>query len=188
MCARFVVAAFSVAFALPVLGQENYRVDPLHTAATFSVSHLGLSLQRGSFGKTTGMVMLDRSARNGSIDVAIDAASVTSGSTSRETMLKGEDYFNVAQFPTIAFKANNLKFDGENLVGCEGELTMRGVTRPVTLSVADFKCAIHPATKKPACGAEITARVKRSEFGMTKNQASTADDVIIAVAIEAIQQ
>lgn len=188
MRVRFVVAAFSVAFACPAFGDETYRVDPLHTTTTFSVSHLGLSQQRGSFGRTTGLVMLDRAAKKGSIDVLIDAASVTSGSPSREAMLKGEDYFNVAQFPTIAFKANNLKFDGENLVGCEGELTMRGVTRPVTLSVADFKCAIHPATKKPACGAEITARVKRSEFGMTKNQASTADDVIIAVAIEAIQQ
>src|SRR5512132_2531824 len=109
---RFVVAGL-VAFAAAAFSQENYRVDPLHTAATFSVSHLGLSLQRGSFGKTTGMVMLDRNARNGSIDVAIDAASVTSGSTSRETMLKGEDYFNVTQFPSITFKSTKLKFDGD---------------------------------------------------------------------------
>ena len=188
MRVRFTVTAFLVAFAAPAFSQENYRVDPLHTAATFSVSHLGLSLQRGSFGKTTGMVMLDRSARNGSIDVAIDAASVTSGSASRETMLKGEDYFNVAQFPSITFKSTKLKFDGDRVVGADGELTIRGVTKPVTLTVADFKCAVHPATKKPACGAEVTANVKRSEFGMTKNQASTADDVNIAIAIEAIQQ
>jgi polyisoprenoid-binding protein YceI len=188
MHVRFVVAAFSVAFAYPAFSQETYRVDPLHTATTFSVTHLGLSQQRGSFGKTTGMVTLDRAAKTGSIDVTIDAASVTSGSSSREQMLKGEDYFNVAQFPTIVFKATKLKFDGDSLVGCEGELTMRGVTRPVRLSVADFKCAIHPATRKPVCGAEVTAQVKRSEFGMTKNQASTSDDVIIAIAIEAIQQ
>ena len=188
MRVRFAVAAFLVAFAAPAFSQENYRVDPLHTAATFSVSHLGLSLQRGSFGKTTGMVMLDRSARNGSIDVAIDAASVTSGSTSRETMLKGEEYFNVGQFPLITFRSTSLKFDGDRVVGADGELTIRGVTKPVTLTVADFKCAIHPATKKPACGAEVTASVKRSDFGMTKNQASTGDDVTIAIAIEAIQQ
>ena len=97
---RFVVAAL-VVFAAPAFSQENYRVDPLHTTATFSVSHLGLSLQRGSFGRTTGTVMLDRTAKKGAIEVAIDAASVTSGSLSRETMLKGEDYFNVAQFPLI---------------------------------------------------------------------------------------
>ncbi len=121
MRVRFVVAAFSVAFACPAFGEETYRVDPLHTTTTFSVSHLGLSQQRGSFARTTGLVTLDRAAKKGSIDVLIDAASVTSGSPSREAMLKGEDYFNVAQFPTIAFKANNLKFDGENLVGCEGE-------------------------------------------------------------------
>ncbi len=188
MLVRFVVAAFVVAFAASASGQENYRVDPLHTTATFSVSHLGLSLQRGSLGKTTGTVMLDRTAKKGSIDVTIDAASVTSGSPSREAMLRGEDYFNVAQFPIITFRSSNLKFDGDSVVGAEGELSMRGVTKPVTLSVADFKCAIHPATKKPACGAEVTASVKRSEFGMTKNQASTGDDVNIAVAVEAIQQ
>jgi polyisoprenoid-binding protein YceI len=185
---RFVAGVLGVAFASVAFSQENYRVDPLHTATTFSVTHLGLSLQRGSFGRTTGTVLLDRAAKTGSIDVTIDAASVTSGSASREAMLKGEDYFNVAQFPVITFKASQLKFDGDSLVGCDGELTMRGVTRPVTLSVANFKCAIHPATKKPACGAEVTTRVKRSDFGMTKNTASTGDEVVIAVAIEAIQQ
>ena len=188
MCARFVVAALSVAFALPAFSQESYRVDPLHTATTFSVSHLGLSQQRGSFGRTTGMVMLDRAAGKGTIDVSIDATLVTSGSASREELLRGEDYFNVARFPTITFKSASLKFDGDRVVSADGELTIRGVTKPVTLSVADFKCAIHPSTKKPVCGAEVTARVKRSEFGMTKNQASTADDVTIAVALEAIQQ
>jgi len=188
MWARFAVATFLVVFAGRAFSQENYRVDPLHTATTFSVSHLGLSLQRGSFGRTTGMVMLDRTSRKGSIDVAIDAASVTSGSPSREELLRGEDYFNVAQFPIITFKSTSLKFDVDRVVGADGELTIRGVTKPVTLTVADFKCAVHPATKKPACGAEVTASVKRSEFGMTKNQASTADDVNIAIAIEAIQQ
>src|SRR5437870_10129534 len=99
MWGRFAVAALLAVFAGAAFSQESFRVDPLHTAATFSVSHLGLSLQRGSFGKTTGTVMLDRAAKTGSIDLAIDAASVTSGSSSRELMLKGEDYFNVAQFP-----------------------------------------------------------------------------------------
>jgi polyisoprenoid-binding protein YceI len=188
MRASLVVALFSMTFAVPGFAQEIYKVDPLHTTTTFSVSHLGLSMQRGSFGKTTGTVMLDRAAKKGSIDVAIDAASVTSGSPSRETLLRGEDYFNAAQFPTISFKSGNLKFVGDTLVGAEGELTIRGVTKPVTLSVADFRCAIHPATKRPACGAEVTASVKRSEYGMTKNQPSTGDEVTIAIAIEAIQQ
>jgi polyisoprenoid-binding protein YceI len=188
MHVHVMVAVLAAAVAGQAFGQETYRVDPLHTTSTFSVVHLGLSMQRGSFGKTTGTVVLDRAAHTGSIDVAIDVASVTSGSPPRETMLKGEDYFNAAQFPLITFKSTNLKFDGDNVVGAEGELTMRGVTKPVTLSVADFKCAIHPATKKPACGAEVTTSVKRSEFGMAKNLASTADEVHIAVAIEALQQ
>jgi polyisoprenoid-binding protein YceI len=188
MHARIVAAAFAVAVCAPAFAQETYVVDPLHTVTTFSVSHLGLSVQRGSFGKTTGTVVLDRAGKKGSIDVAIDATTVTSGSEPREKMLKGEDYFNAAQFPTISFKSTNLKFDGDRVVAADGELTMRGVTKPVMLSVADFNCATHPMTKKPACGAEVIATVKRSDFGMTKNQASTADDVKIAVAIEALQQ
>ena len=189
MNARLIVAAAVVAVAGPALGEEeNYRIDPLHTATTFSVTHLGLSQQRGSFGKTTGTVVLDRAAKKGSIDVAVDASTITSGSPPRENLLKGEDYFNIAQYPMITFKSTNLKFNGDDVVGAEGELMMRGVTRPVTLAVSDFKCAIHPSTKKPVCGAEISASVKRTEFGMTKNLASTADEVRIAVAVEAIQQ
>jgi len=188
MSVRMVVAAFVVTVCTSAFGQENYIVDPLHTTTTFSVSHLGLSVQRGSFGRTTGTVVLDRAGKKGSIDVAIDASTVTSGSEPREKMLKGEDYFDTARFPSITFKSANLKFDGDRVVAADGELTMRGVTKPVMLSVADFKCATHPMTKKPACGAEVTATVKRSDFGMTKNQASTADDVKIAVAIEALQQ
>ena len=188
MRVRMVVTAFALAVCAPAFGEETYIVDPLHTATTFSVSHLGLSVQRGSFGRTTGTVMLDRAAKKGSIDVAIDANTVTSGSQPRENMLKGEDYFDAARFPTITFKSTNLKFDGDRVVGADGELTMRGVTKPVALSVTDFKCVVHPMTKKPACGAEVTATVKRSEFGMAKNLASTADEVKIAVAIEALQQ
>ena len=155
MWARFTIAALLAVFAGPAFSQDNYRVDPLHTAATFSVNHLGLSLQRGSFGRTTGMVTLDRTAGKGSIDVAIDAASVTSGSPSRETMLKGEEYFNVAQFPTISFKSTSLKFDGDRVVGADGDLTIRGVTKPVRLTVAEncAKASCHrapPSASPPA--------------------------------------
>ena len=188
MRVRLVIAAFVCALAAPAFGEESYRIDPLHTTATFSVSHLGISLQRGSFGRTTGMVMLDRAAGKGAIDVSIDASTVTSGSPPRETLLKGEDYFNVAQFPMITFKSTKVKFDGDTVVGADGELTMRGVTKPCALTVAGFKCAIHPSTKTPVCGAEVTATVKRSEFGMTKNAASTGDDVNIVIAVEALRQ
>jgi polyisoprenoid-binding protein YceI len=188
MNVRLVVAVGGCALAASAFGQESYRIDPLHTTTTFSVSHLGVSLQRGSFGKTTGMVMLDRAAGNGVIDVSIDASTVTSGSASRETLLKGEDYFNVSQFPNITFKSTKVRFQGDAVVSAEGDLTMRGVTRPCALSVTGFKCAIHPSTKTPVCGAEVTTMVKRSEFGMMKNMASTGDDVSIAIAIEAIRQ
>ena len=185
---RHAIAVCACALAVHALGEESYRIDPLHTATTFTVSHLGISLQRGSFGRTTGMVMLDPAVGTGAIDVSIDASTVTSGSPPRETLLKGEDYFNVAQFPTITFKSSKVKFNGDSVVGAEGELTMRGVTKPCAVTVSAFKCAIHPSTKSPVCGAEVTATVKRSEFGMTKNAASTGDDVNVVIAVEALRQ
>jgi len=80
---RLIIAAVACALAGPAFGQESYRIDPLHTATTFSVSHLGISMQRGSFGRTTGTVMLDRAAGKGSVDVSIDASTVNSGSRAR---------------------------------------------------------------------------------------------------------
>src|SRR5215471_12347159 len=115
---RLIIAAVSCVLAAPAFGEETYRIDPLHTATTFAVSHLGVSMQRGSFGRTTGTVMLDRAAGKGTIDVSIDASTVNSGSPSRETLLKGEDYFNVAQYPTITFKATKLRFEGNSIVAC----------------------------------------------------------------------
>src|SRR2546427_9787103 len=98
MWARFTVAVLLAVFAGSAFSQDNYRVDPLHTAATFSVSHLGLSLQRGRFGRTNGMVTLERTAGKASIDGTIAAASGPSGTRWRETRLQGAEPCNVGQF------------------------------------------------------------------------------------------
>ena len=99
--------------------------------------------------------------------------------------MRSADYLDVEKFPTITFKSNNLKFDGDVLVGADGDLTVMGVTRPVSLKVALFRCIQHPANKKDMCGADASTVIKRSEFGIKRGAVGIGDDVKISIQIEA---
>ena len=145
---------------------ETYVLEPVHSQPIFEVQHLGFSMQRGAFNKVSGKVMIDRVAHQGSVDVTIDTTSIQSFSDRLDTHLKGEDWFNVAKYPTMGFKASNLVFDGDKLASVDGELTLLGITKPVALKVTNFICGEHPFNKKSMCGAEVTTTIKRSEWGM----------------------
>ena len=106
-----------------------------------------------------------------------------------DTNVKSENFFNVAQYPTMTFKSSNLVFDGDRVVGAEGDLTMIGVTKPVSLKVANFVCGEHPSNKKPMCGAEGTATIKRSEWGMKYGAPkAVSDEVRLILPIEAYRE
>jgi polyisoprenoid-binding protein YceI len=187
-CTAIVAWAFVIA-ASGATAQEIYTIDPVHSQPMFEVQHMGFSLQRGSFAKATGTVLLDRAAKKGSIDVTIDTTSVRTIDPRLDAHVKSEDFFNVAAYPTMTFKSTRLIFDGDQLTGAEGELTMIGVTRPVTLKVANFVCGNHPVNKKPMCGAEATTTIKRSEWGMKYGTPkSVGDEVGITIPIEAYRQ
>lgn len=172
--------------AVPALAEETYLLETDHTIPTFEISHMGgLSMQRGMFSKTTGKVVIDRAAKTGSVEAIIDTTTITTGSPRRDTILRAEDYFDTAKYPTATFKATNLAFDGESLVGAEGELTMRGVTKPVTLKVTNFKCVPAQANRRAMCGGEVSTVVKPSDFGMRKS-GGHADEVKISVPVEAV--
>lgn len=173
--------------ALPAMAQDSYTADPSHTYPHFEVSHLGFSIMHGRFDKTTVKVTLDRAAKKGSIDVSVDTASANTGWAKRDDHLKSEDFFNVAKFPTMSFKSSNLKFDGDRLVGAEGELSLLGVTKPLTLAVSNFRCGPHPMMKKEMCGADATASLKRSDFGMKYGLPAIGDEVSIKIEIEAMK-
>ena len=129
---------------------------------------------------------LDRAAKKGVIEVTIDTTSIRTHDSRVDAIVKGPSYFNVEKYPTMTFKSTRLDFDGDRLVGAEGELTMIGVTRPVTLKVVNFACGENPFSKKPMCGGDATASIKRSEWGMTAGiPNSSSDDVRIVIPIEA---
>ncbi len=190
---RPLAAVLASAFAIPAtvaLADESYTLDPVHSQPRYEIQHLrGLSTQSGLFGKYSGKVTLDRDARKGTIDVTIDTTSIRTHDGRLDSIVKGDDYFNVTKYPTMTFKSSNVVFDGDKVVGAEGELTMIGVTKPVSLKVANFACADNPFNKKAMCGGEATTTIKRSEWGMKAGiPSSSSDDVKIVIPIEAYKE
>jgi polyisoprenoid-binding protein YceI len=174
----------SVAYAAP----ETYVIDSNHSKPSFSYSHFGYSNQTSRFDTATGTITIDRAAKTGSVDVMIDAKSVDTGYPLFNGHIQGEDFFNTEKYPIITFKSNKLKFDGDKLVAVDGNLTVKGITKPVTLTVTSFLCMPHPMAKKDACGANATVVVKRSEFNMAKYVPNVSDEVTLSIPVEAIKQ
>ena len=178
-------AAFSAsAFAAP----ETFNLDPTHTAPRFSYSHFGYSTQESRFDKTSGKIVLDRAAKTGSVDVVIDTTSVNTGVAVFNGHLQGADFFDTKTYPTITFKSSKLNFAGDKLASVDGNLTIKGVTKPVTLTVTSFQCMEHPMLKKEACGANAVTTIKRTEFNNGKYAPYVSDDVTLTIAIEAIKE
>ena len=188
MNARFCIASLALVTALPaVAAEETYVIDPVHSQPQWEATHIGFSSQHGSFGKATGKVVLDRVAKKGAIDVTIDAASIKTYDPRLDLIVKSEKYFNVEKYPTVTFKSNTVAFDGDRPVGADGELTMLGVTRPVRLVVSGLVCGQQTFNKKPMCGAEATATIKRSDWGMTTglNIGNPGDEIKLTIPVEA---
>jgi polyisoprenoid-binding protein YceI len=185
------LALFAALAAVSVAAQAapvTYTIDNSHTYPHFTYNHLGFSNQTHKFDKTSGTVVLDRAAKTGSVDVTIDAASVNTGYALFNEHLQGADFFDTTVYPTLTFKSSKMSFKGDQPVSVAGDLTIKGVTKPVTLKITHFKCQPHPMLKVDACGANATTQVKRSEFNMGKNVPYVSDEVTLTLAIEAVNK
>ncbi|MCE1181805.1 MAG: YceI family protein [Rhodocyclales bacterium] len=178
------VAAAGSAFAAP----ETFVLDGTHSFPRFSYSHFGYSTQLSRFDKTTGTVVFDKAGKTGSVDIVIDTKSVNTGYPTFNEHIQGEDFLDTAKYPTATFKSTKVVFEGDKPVSVEGNLTLKGVTKPVTLTVTSFQAMPHPMMKKDAIGANAFTVVKRSEFNAGKYAPYVGDDVRIDIAIEAIKQ
>lgn len=175
-------AAFGSVYAAPV----TYNVDESHTYPRFSYSHFGLSTQLSSFSKTSGKVVFDAVAKTGSVEIVIDMKSVNTGFADFNAHIQAEDFLDTAKFPTATFKSTKVVFEGDKPKSIEGQLTIKGITRPVTLAVTSFLAMPHPMVKKPALGANAHTTIKRSEFNAGKYAPYVGDEVRIDIALEAI--
>jgi polyisoprenoid-binding protein YceI len=174
----------SFAYAAP----ETYVIEPSHSMPRFEYSHFGYSVQLSRFDSTSGKIIIDRAAKTGSVDVTIKTKSVNTGSKLFNGHIQGEDFFDTAKYPTITFKSNKLTFEGDKVVSVEGDLTVKGVSKPVILTVNSFLCMPHPMVKKDACGATAVTKVKRSDFNMGKYAPYVGDEVTLTIPVEAIKQ
>jgi polyisoprenoid-binding protein YceI len=172
------------AMAAPV----TYNVDGSHTFPRFSYSHFGYSTQLSSFKNTSGKVVFDAEAKTGSVDITIDMKSVNTGFEDFNGHIQGEDFLDTAKFPTATFKSTKVVFEGDKPKSIDGVLTIKGVSKPVTLTVSSFQAMPHPMMKKPALGANAFTVIKRSEFNAGKYAPYVGDEVRIDIALEAIAQ
>ena len=184
LTAALFAALTGSAIAAPV----TYNVDGSHTYPRFSYSHFGYSTQLSSFKNTSGKVVFDTEAKTGSVDISIDMKSVNTGFDDFNGHIQGEDFLDTAKFPTATFKSTKVVFEGDKPKSIDGVLTIKGVSKPVTLTVTSFQAMPHPMMKKPALGANAFTTIKRSEFGAGKFAPYVGDEVRIDIAIEAIAQ
>ena len=172
------------ALAAPV----TYKMDPGHTYPSFEADHMGgVSKWRGKFNSSSGTFTLDKDAKSGTVDLSIDIASVDFGNDKlNEHSLKEAAMFDVAKFPTATFKGKVSKWGAEGPSEIEGDLTLHGVTKPVTLKVNSWLCKQNPMSKKEVCGADASATFNRFDFGITYGDSfGFKPDVKLLIEVEA---
>lgn len=183
-CLPILALLSTAALATP----ETYVIDSNHTLPRFSYNHLGFSTQLSRFDKVSGKIVFDAEAHTGSVDVTIDMTSVDTGNTSLNEHIQGPDFLDTAKYPTAAFKSTVVKFVNGVPASVEGNLTIKGVTKPVTLTVTSFKHEMNPMFKKDEIGADATTTIKRSDFGAGKYAPLVGDEVTLTIPVEAFKE
>jgi polyisoprenoid-binding protein YceI len=179
------VAACCAVTAAPTI----YNIDSTHTYPSFEADHMGgLSVWRGKFDKTSGKVVFDKAASAGTVDVTVDTSSVDFGLDKMNEKAKSSELFDVAKYPQALYKGKLDGFISGVPHKVVGELTLHGVTKPLTLAIASFKCMPHPMLKREVCGADATATFNRADFGIDAGKAyGFKMDVNLRIQIEAVQ-
>jgi polyisoprenoid-binding protein YceI len=187
---------YNYALLLLVLGvtsataaSTTYSVDPDHTHPSFEVDHFGgLSTWRGTFKKTSGTVVIDTVAKTGKVDVVIDTATVDFAHDKLNEHVSSAEMLDVAKFPTAEYKGKFVEFANGAPKSISGDLTLHGVTKPVTLTINTFKCFEHPMLKKQVCGADASGSFNRADFGVNYGQQyGFKQDVLLRIQVEGVK-
>ena len=184
LAAALLVAVIGNAHAAPVV----YEIDAKHTYPSFEADHMGgMSTWRGKFNRTSGTVTLDKVAQEGSVDVTVDIASVDFGLDTMNEHAVDKTILDVAKYPTATYKGKLDGFSNGAPLRVVGELTLHGVTKPLTLDIKTFKCMQHPKLKRDFCGADALATFPRDAFGIDTGKAYGFNmDVTLRIQIEAV--
>jgi polyisoprenoid-binding protein YceI len=144
----------------------TYEIDPSHTYPSFEADHMGISVWRGKLNKSSGQVQYDKAAGTGSVEIVTELASIDFGMDALSTWARGKDFFEVEKHPRAVFKGSLQSPVGGLPTQLVGELTLHGVTRPLTLAVHSLKCIQHPMLKRDYCGADASGSFNRDDFGL----------------------
>ena len=174
------------ALAAPV----TYECDPNHTYPSFEADHMGgLSVWRGKFNKSSGTIVYDKEKQTGTVNITVDTKSIDFGQDQLNEHAQGPDLFNVAKFPTATYKGTLTKFVNGSPTEVDGQFTLLGVTKPLTLSIKQFKCMVNPMMKKEVCGADAAATFNREDYGLSMGkQYGFAMGVKLAIQVEAVRK
>ncbi|GAA0781987.1 polyisoprenoid-binding protein [Roseibium denhamense] len=173
----------SVALAEPVA----YEFDKSHANLSFTYDHLGYSTTDGRFGDWDGTLMIDKETpENSSIEFTINIDSLDTFWADRDTHLKSPDFFDAAKFPQATFKSTSIEQTGENQLAVTGDLTIKGITKPTTLTVDVVGLGEHPMAKKEAAGFAVNTVIKRSDFGMDMFVPYVGDEVTVTFHAETL--
>lgn len=188
---KIAAAVATVWFGMTTAQAETYVVDSRHTFPVFEVQHFNFTIQRGRFNKTSGTIQFDQTnpkQRKVSADITIDTTSVDMGFEDWNKHMRGEHFFNTDQFPTARFVIPEFQLPIEAKVYfIPGEMTLLGVTKPVTLAVM-IECGKHPMLPREVCGANIETTIRRSDFGMNYGLPGIGDEVNIIAPVEAFKE
>jgi polyisoprenoid-binding protein YceI len=167
----------------------SYNIDPDHTHPEFEVDHFGgLSVWRGNFKKTTGTVVFDAAAKTGTVDAIIDTASIDFAHDKLNEHASSPEMLDVAKYPTAEYKGRFVEFTDVAPKSIVGNLTLHGVTKPVTLTINSFKCIEHPMLKKQVCGADATGSFNRADFGVNYGQQyGFNQNVLLRIQVEGVK-
>lgn len=181
------VAATSPAALAHTADKGTYKIDPVHSSVLFTVTHLGVARFTGRFDAISGELTADGIGAGNAVKVEIDATSVNSGFADRDKHLKSPDFFSAAQFPTITFNSTEVKLDDSGKGTLTGDLTLRGVTKPVTFDLQHIGAGQDPWGGYRS-GYTATTTIKRSDWGVDFLLGGISDEVDLVINIESIKQ
>lgn len=183
---RILLAAGLVAALAPLAKAQSYKVDPVHSSLVYRVKHMNTSYHYGRFNDIGGTVTMDAADPSKSkVDFTVKVASIDTGNKGRDDHLKSPGFFGATQYPTIKFVSTKVAKDGDAF-DVTGNLTMHGVTKPITLKLVPTGSG-KDMQGKALAGYESTFAIKRTEFGMTQMTQAIGDDVTIMVSVECVK-
>ncbi len=173
-------------FSFSAQAADNYKFDPHHTSVVWTANHFGFSNPSGKFSEVEGDITLDeKNPAKSKVNVTVKIANLFTGYDKFDNHLKSSDFFNVEKFATATFVSTKIALTGKNTAKVTGNLTLVGVTKPVTLNVKLNKMAVSPISQKKTAGFTATALIKRSDFGIDYAVPAVGDNVKLLIEAEA---